>query len=131
MLNYIIPYPDHRYIIMLLLLTVPILNNFVSINKPWRIDRYCLYSPCPDSIAHWLLLFPGKHHGHKVPLFAFISQCIFLIAVIALFVLDILHISIPHNVIVDLPKWIICYNISIGFLLSGDAFVRYVWINKD
>lgn len=130
MLNYVIPNSEHRNIIILVLLTVPVLNNFVSISKPWRIDCYCLYSPCPKHISNCLLLFPGKHHKYKVPIFAFISQCIFLIAIIALLVLDIIHISLPYNVIVDLPKWIICYNIFVVFLLNSDAFIRYLMLNN-
>ena len=130
MFRYVFPDVTARVIIIISLIVVILWNNLVSLGNA----RYNLYSPCPKRISHCLLLLTQKEYGHdhRVPLFAFISQCILLIFVIVLIVLDILHVSFPESVMLDLPRWILkYYAIPMALLSVIDGVVYDVKHKND
>lgn len=130
MFRYVFPDVTARALIIISLIVVILWNNLVSLGNA----QYNLYSPCPKRISHCLLLLTQKEYGHdhRVPLFAFISQCILLIFVIVLIVLDILHVSFPESVMLDLPRWILkYYSIPMCLLTAIDGVVYDVKHKND
>ena len=130
MFQYVFPNATSRALIIISLIVVILGNNMISLGN----TRYNLYSPCPKRISHCLLLLTQKEngHNHRVPLFAFISQCVIFVFVIVLIVLDILHVSFPESVILDLPRWILkYYSIPIALLTVIDGVVYDVKHKND